>query len=148
MLRPAIATMPHARALHRSTACLALLAALLLALAPALTRVVVSGTPTVLAGWSDLCTRIGLQRLPSEARAPLDADGGGLPAGIADEVCGYCPLAASLLPLLPPVVQVHAGPAVSRAPGERTTPTGAWANFRGIGSRGPPGIALDHATPS
>ena len=57
-------------------------------------------------------------------------------------------LASSLLPLLPPVVQVLAGPAVSRAPGERTTPTGAWANFRGIGSRGPPGIALDHATPT
>src|SRR5690606_14906434 len=89
---PTIGPMQRASRLHRNMARLALLAVLLLALAPAVGRALASGTPQLLAGWSELCTSEGLQRLPSEARsAHGDAD------------CPYCPLAMSLLgPAAPP----------------------------------------------
>ncbi|KAF1699307.1 DUF2946 family protein [Pseudoxanthomonas suwonensis] len=126
--------MQRASRLHRNMARLALLAVLLLALAPAVGRALASGTPQLLAGWSELCTSEGLQRLPSEARS---ADGVPLPAAHGDADCPYCPLATSLLgPAAPPAAlalsPVEAAPARRHAPGRR------FRRLHGPGSRGPP----------
>jgi hypothetical protein len=114
---------------------LALVAVLLLALAPAVSRVLASGTPQVLAGWSELCTSMGLKPVASGARS--------VPGHVAmpdgGDYCDYCPLAASL-PLLalflafllpwPP----RAGRVAAAAAPRLRLP----ANFRGLGGQGPP----------
>jgi len=115
---------------------LALLAVLLLALAPAVGRVLAAGSTQVLAGWSELCTSLGLQSLPSEARA---LDGTPLPAPGAPGggECAYCPLAAALSLLLLPCLALawHAAPAPAGAP--PPAPPGRRL-LHGPGSRGPP----------
>ena len=117
---------------------LALLAVLLLALAPSVSRALSAGSTQVLAGWSELCTTMGLQLLPSENRtlsgtpAPAPTPGNG-------DYCDYCPLAASLpllllaLGLLLPSRREDARLLLPAAPRLRLA-----ANLRGLGSRGPP----------
>lgn len=114
---------------------LALLAVLLLALAPAAGRVLSAGSPQLLAGWSELCTAAGLQTLPSPARG---ADGPPLPAGMhGGEDCPYCPLAASLA--LPPLLAgAWLAPPVARPGWRRTRPRRRFRRLHGPGSRGPP----------
>ena len=128
----------RSRALDATLSRLALLAVLLLVFAPSISRVLASGTPQVLAGWSELCTTMGLKTLPSEARssAGAPAPSPGMPAGA--EYCDYCPLAASLpllllaLVLLPPVLR-RQGPFLPVASRLRTLD-----HLRGLGCRGPP----------
>ena len=117
---------------------LALLAVLLLALAPSVSRALSAGSTQVLAGWSELCTTMGLQLLPSESRtlsgkpAPAPMPGNG-------EYCDYCPLAASLpllllaLALFLPHWRRDLRPCLPAPPRLRLA-----ANLRGLGSRGPP----------
>lgn len=117
---------------------LALLAVLLLALSPSLSRVLSGASSQVLAGWSELCTSTGLKWMSIEtgdfsgAAAPQPA----MPAGAGH--CDYCPLAASLtllvlfLAFLLPFRSDGPAPAWS-APRLRKP-----ANLRGLGGQGPP----------
>ncbi|WP_162407531.1 DUF2946 family protein [Pseudoxanthomonas jiangsuensis] len=130
--------MLRSRHLHRPMTRLALLAVLLLALAPSASRMLAAGSTQVLAGWSELCTTMGLQLLPSESRtlsgtpAPAPMPGNG-------EYCDYCPLAASLpllllaLALALPHWRCDLRPCPPASPRLRVA-----ANLRGLGSRGPP----------
>jgi len=113
---------------------LALLAVLLLALAPTLGRVLVAGTPQVLAGWSEMCTSGGLKLLPSPARL---ADGKAPPAEAHGGDCPYCPLGAGLA--LPPQYTGPAAIAAGTAAASRhAVPRRRFARLHGPGSRGPP----------
>ncbi|RRN59116.1 DUF2946 domain-containing protein [Pseudoxanthomonas sp. SGNA-20] len=128
--------MLRASRLHRLLAPLALLAGLLLALAPVAGRVLAAGGPQLLAGWSELCTAEGLQLAPSEAR---DADGAPLaPASLhGDADCPYCPLAASLA--LPATATATVpGLAPATPPARRASPRRRFRRLHGPGSRGPP----------
>lgn len=126
--------MLRSRTLDRTLTRLALLAVLLLALAPSVSRVLSGGTPQVLAGWSQLCTSMGLKSLPSEARSLPGQPA--LPAG--GDYCDYCPLAASL-PLLA-LFLAFVLPALNR--GIAAVPAAPRlrlpGNFRGLGGQGPP----------
>ncbi len=121
---------------HRPLARLALLAVLLLALAPAAGRLLsaASAQPQLLAGWSQLCTAAGLQSLPG----PADPPGWPAPAGAHQgEDCPYCPLAAQLW--LPPLAAVAAvGHAAAAVPAARAAPRRRFRRLHGPGSRGPP----------
>jgi hypothetical protein len=117
---------------------LALIAMLLVAFAPSISRVLASGTGEVLAGGSQLCSSMGLKTLPSAGSAsPADAPVSQMPVGGGD-LCDYCPLAASLpmvllaLVFLLPVLHRHVPP-LRVAPRLRVV-----HNLRGLGSRGPP----------
>ena len=111
---------------------------LLLAFAPSISRVLASGTGEVLAGWSQLCSSMGLKTLPSAGSAsPADAPMSQMPAG-SGAYCDYCPLAASLPMVL--LALVFLLPVLHRyvllprvAPRLRVV-----HNLRGLGSRGPP----------
>lgn len=128
----------RSRHLHRSMTRLALLAVLLLALAPSVSRALSAGSTQVLAGWSELCTTMGLQLAPAPARALA---GDPLPAPGVGDLCDYCPLVASLAMPLPPPAMLsaawsrHRHLALPPAPRLRVL-----ANPRGLGSRGPPSL--------
>jgi hypothetical protein len=116
---------------------LALLAVLLVAFAPSASRMLASGSTQLLAGWSELCTTMGLKTLPSEARSLADAPSlPQMPAG--GDYCDYCPLAASLSLLLL-AVALLSPPLLRQAPRLPAAPRlRAADNLRGLGSRGPP----------
>lgn len=111
---------------------MALLAAVLLACAPGISRLLAHGEST--GGWAPLCTTEGIRwvAVPAGTAAPADST----PHGDAD--CGYCPLSAGLgaPPPLPRVALVHidaSRPAIAyRAPARFRTPQSS------LGSRGPP----------
>lgn len=115
---------------------LALLAVLLLALAPAVSRALSSGSTQVLAGWSELCTTMGLQLAPSQGSTLAGEPGPAQVPGGADD-CAYCPLAASLPPLARPGLLLAALPRSGRVL-VVPPPLRVVANLRGLGSRGPP----------
>lgn len=116
---------------------LAMLAVLLMALAPSVSRVFAAGTTQVLEGWTELCTTAGLAWVDTAAQSPVKKSP--QPAGMpADADCAYCPLASSL-PLVLLVVcllfpRVAAGKATTFDTGWRRVET----NRRGLGSQGPP----------
>ncbi|KAF1687233.1 hypothetical protein B1992_04415 [Pseudoxanthomonas broegbernensis] len=115
---------------------LALLAVLLLALAPSVSRALSAGSTQVLAGWSELCTTMGLQLLPSPARS---LSGEPAPAPVNGDYCDYCPLAASLpLVLLALALLLLAWPQGGRLSLPPAPRLRMAANLRGLGSRGPP----------
>ncbi|SBV37381.1 conserved exported hypothetical protein [uncultured Stenotrophomonas sp.] len=117
---------------------LALLAALLMALAPAVSRGLADAGPRMLQGWAELCTASGLKWVDTGRQSPVEQapfDKGHATMG-GD--CEYCQL-ASLLPLLL-LFACQAFPRLSggrlplpAAPRRRPLP-----NLRGLGSRGPP----------
>ena len=121
----------------RCTARLALLAALLIALAPAVSRVLGSRGGGMLAGWLELCTPAGLTWVDAATGAPREkAPASGWPGGAGD-ACPQCPLAATMPPPeglrwpSPPRRPVtHRAPEASARP-----PAVALA---GPGCRGPP----------
>jgi hypothetical protein len=116
---------------------LALIAVLLVALAPSVSRVLASGTTQVLAGWNELCTSAGLAWTDTGATSLLEKSP--LPAGVpADADCAYCPLAVSLPLLLLLLCTLFPCP---RAGVLLPTPTirpRAVCNGRGLGGQGPP----------
>jgi hypothetical protein len=119
---------------------LALLAVLLVALAPSVSRVLASGATQVLAGWNELCTTQGLKWVDTAASSPIkkSPQPGGMPM---DGDCAYCPLAASLplvllfLCLMFPRIAAGSGLSVAE-PRRRAT-----NNLRGLGGQGPPILA-------
>jgi hypothetical protein len=122
---------------------LALLAALLVAFAPAVSRVL-AGRGAVPAQLAELCTTAGLQWVDvAKVFAGRAAHGGeNAPAaphhGAGEGVCGYCALAASLsLPLLlhHTLAPAPVGASASWSPAPRLKSV---ANLRGLGGQGPP----------
>ncbi|HNT38291.1 MAG TPA: DUF2946 family protein [Rubrivivax sp.] len=123
---------PAAPALHalrqaRPPWLLALAAALVLALAPTLSRALAATAQA--AAWSQVCTPRGLQGEP--------VDGAPLPAAHAD-ACVLCALAAAAAP--PPAdAAVHPWPvAGSRIVSHAAPPPPPRPGWRGAAPRGPP----------
>lgn len=115
---------------------LALIAMLLVAFAPSISRVLAGGTAEVLAGWSQLCTSMGLKALPSGGGGSLaDAPMSTMPGGVD---CDYCPLAASLPMVLLALVFVLPIPGRHVPRPHLAPPRRMVHNLRGLGSRGPP----------
>ncbi|KRA44489.1 hypothetical protein ASD72_10880 [Pseudoxanthomonas sp. Root630] len=121
---------------------LAMLAALLMAFAPSVTRWVASAGTQVLAGWTELCTTGGMTWVDTRAGSPTGSSPiekapspPGMPMG-AD--CAYCTLAAAL-PLLLLCIALR----LPRLPAGRWVPPSAppfirSTRLRGLGGQGPP----------
>ena len=116
---------------------LALAAILLLSVMPSVSRWLESTAPRLPDAVLAMCTVDGLAMQP----ASLLGDAGKPPAptgAMPDDYCGYCPLLASLTPLLLAVVML--------LPPLRRVLLPAWAQpalravplLRGLGARGPP----------
>lgn len=112
---------------------LALFAALLLACAPGISRLLAHGGEAT--GWTELCTSEGLRWVA------LPADKAAVPAGSAhhdDTDCGYCPLSTGVVPPppLPPAalaqINVSRPADAYHAVAVLRTPQST------LGSRGPP----------
>jgi hypothetical protein len=117
---------------------LALLAVLLMAFAPSVTRWVASAGTQVMAGWTELCTNDGIKWVdtriesPVEKKSPLPA---GMPMGVD---CAYCVLAAALPLLLLSIALLFprvAGGVVARVV---PLPLARRLRLRGLGGQGPP----------
>lgn len=116
---------------------LALLAALLMAFAPSVTRWVASAGTQVLAGWTELCTTEGIQWVDTRAESPVGKSPlpDGMPMG---PDCAYCTLAAALPLLLLAIVVLFprlAGDAITSVV---TLPRARQLRLRGLGGQGPP----------
>lgn len=124
----------------RRMAGLAMLAALLIALAPSFSRVLGSRGGETLAGWVELCTPAGLTWVDTVAKARAKAPAApvsGWPGDVGD-ACPQCPLAAAMPPppeafRLPPLLRP---PMADRAPETSNRVQGILPI--GPGCRGPP----------
>ncbi|UOV05876.1 DUF2946 family protein [Pseudoxanthomonas sp. F37] len=116
---------------------LALLAALLMAFAPSITRWMASEGPQVLAGWTELCTTEGIQWVDTRAESPVGKSPSpdGMPMG-AD--CAYCTLAAALPLLLLALALLFPRPAADVIASVVTLPRARRLRLRGLGGQGPP----------
>lgn len=121
---------------------LALLAALLMAFAPSVTRWVGSTGSQVLAGWTELCTTDGIQWVDTRTQSPAakpSADTSPSPAGMSMGAdCAYCMLAAAL-----PLLLLCLALLFPRLPGDivasaLTLPSARRLRLRGLGGQGPP----------
>jgi hypothetical protein len=124
--------------LHTPMLGLALLAMLLMALAPSACRLLGSaGTQPLSAGWEALCSSAG--RTWGKTAAASRWQTPAAPAGaLADGDCAYCPLLASLPWLLAWLCALF-----PRLPACRLTPMAVFrprplCNGRGLGGQGPP----------
>ena len=116
---------------------LALLAALLMAFAPSITRWMASDGPQVLAGWTELCTTEGIQWVDTRAESPVGKSPlpDGTPMG---PDCAYCTLAAALPLLLLAIAVLFprlAGDAITSVV---TLPRARRLRLRVLGGQGPP----------
>ncbi len=115
---------------------LALAAVLLVSAMPTVSRWLESRAPELQATVLAMCTMDGLAMKP--ASLLIDAGKAPAPAGAMPDDCGYCPLLASLTPLLLAVVML--------LPPLRCVLLPTWAQpalravplLRGLGARGPP----------
>lgn len=128
---------PVSRTIDRILSRLALVAVLLLVFAPSVSRVLAADSPQLLAGWSELCTTMGLKAVatPDSSSAAAGDPSPSMPGG---DYCDYCPMAAPL-PLLALLLALL-WPVLSREP---VRPPAAprlrtLANLRGLGGQGPP----------
>lgn len=127
----------RARAFRRTMHCLALVAALLLALFPTMGRMAES-RPQADGVWVQICTLAGLQQVQLPALDPEPSP----PSGDRGMDCAYCPLLSALAPLLLWVpLLVWPQPAATPIPALRAPLRGGRGHPSGLGSRGPP-IAL------
>ena len=127
----------QSRYFHRLMSRLALIAALLLLLAPTTGRLLSS--PAQSNGvWAQLCTMSGLQlvKLPPGAVDPDPSR----PAGSSMD-CEYCPLLLAATALVLSLLLVLRQPSERLVPAQRTPPRHDRGHPCGLGSRGPP-IAL------
>ncbi|SDQ57192.1 Protein of unknown function [Pseudoxanthomonas sp. CF385] len=116
---------------------LALLAALLMAFAPSVTRWVGTAGSQVLAGWTELCTTDGMKWVDTRITSPAKKSPppAGLPSG-AD--CAYCTLAVALPVLLLCLALLfprHAADVIARVV---ALPRVDRLRLRGLGGQGPP----------
>lgn len=121
---------------------LALLAALLMAFAPSVTRWVGTTGAQVLAGWTELCTTDGIKWVDTRAESPVAKSSPGKapsPAGMSMGAdCAYCTLAAAL-PLLLLCLAVLFPRLTGGFPvGLPTLPRVGRLRLRGLGGQGPP----------
>lgn len=115
---------------------LALVAVLLMALAPSVSRLLASAGTQVLDGWTELCTTSGVKWVDTGRASPAEKSFPGM--GHAGEDCSYCRL-VDLLPLvllfvciiLPRLLGGHI--LFPAAPRLRVL-----QNQRGLGGQGPP----------
>jgi len=121
---------------------LALLAALLMAFAPSITRWVGDSGPQVLAGWTELCTTDGIAWVDTRDESPVAKPPLGKvpsPAGMtmgAD--CAYCTLATAL-PLLLLFIALQFPRLSGRNVASALTLLSARRlRLRGLGGQGPP----------
>ncbi|MFC7300431.1 DUF2946 family protein [Cognatiluteimonas weifangensis] len=129
--------MIHARAFRRTMHCLALVAALLLALLPTMGRMA-ELRPQADGVWAQICTLAGLQQVQLPALDPEPSP----PSGDRGMDCAYCPLLSALAPLLLwALLLLWPQPAATPIPALRAPPRGGRGHPSGLGSRGPP-IAL------
>ncbi|MBD9468142.1 DUF2946 family protein [Pseudoxanthomonas sp. PXM01] len=117
---------------------LALLAALLMAFAPTVTRWVGSAGTQVMAGWTELCSTDGIKWVDTRIESPVGKQApapAGMPMG-AD--CAYCVLAMALPLLLLCIALLFpraAGGIVARVV---PFPPVRRLRLRGLGGQGPP----------
>lgn len=117
---------------------LALAAILLVALAPTVSRWVGSGTQRLPDALAAMCTSSGMSWL-KPGGLPDTTQETPAPAGtMPDEYCGYCPLLASVVPLLLVVIVLLATLPSMRLPDGHAPPSGRQPRLRGLGARGPP----------
>jgi len=116
---------------------LALLAALLMVLAPSVTRWTASAGTQVMAGWTELCTTDGITWVDTRVESPVEKSPSpsGMPMGTD---CAYCVLAA-VLPLLLLCVALLF-PRLPASIVARTVlfPRARRLRLRGLGGQGPP----------
>lgn len=120
---------------------LALMAVLLMALAPAMSRWMAGNSTQLLPGLVELCTVDGLKlvdvsglggdaaKLPGSGHFGMDAD------------CAYCTLLAGTAILLLMLAALFPRPLAKLVPAASPGPSRPSSLFPGLGSRGPPLIA-------
>lgn len=115
---------------------LGLIAVLLVALAPAVSRWVASGQMQLLPGLTELCTVEGLRQVlvPGSADADVPAPHH---SGMQED-CAYCPLLAGVALLLLVLTWLAPRARADLVPHARSLPSGLALFFPGLGSRGPP----------
>nr|WP_277399949.1 DUF2946 family protein [Pseudoxanthomonas sp. LH2527] len=121
---------------------LALLAVLLMAFAPSVTRWVSTTGSQVLAGWTELCTTDGIKWVDTRAESPVaksSFDTSPSPAGMSMGAdCAYCTLSAVL-----PLLLLCLALLFPRLPGNIVAsvlalPPARRLCLRGLGGQGPP----------
>ncbi|MBL8255501.1 hypothetical protein J2X02_000080 [Pseudoxanthomonas japonensis] len=114
---------------------LALVATLLMAFAPSVTRWVASAGTQVLAGWTELCTTEGTRWVDTRLESPVEKSPAGVQMG-AD--CAYCVLAKALPLLLLGIVLLFPRLAACVFGSAATLPRARRLRLRGLGGQGPP----------
>lgn len=121
---------------------LALLAALLMAFAPSLTRWLGTTGSDVLAGWTELCTTDGIKWVDTRAESPVAKAPFGKvpsPAGMAMGAdCAYCTLSAALPVLLLCLALLFPRLSGGVPVGLPALPRVGRLRLRGLGGQGPP----------
>ena len=121
---------------------LALLAALLMALAPSVTRWVASAGSQVLAGWTELCTTDGIKWVDTRAESPIVKPPVGKapsPEGMSMGAdCAYCTLAAALPLLLLCIALLFPRFSGGVLASTMALPRMRRLRLRGLGGQGPP----------
>ena len=117
---------------------LALAAILLVALAPTVSRWLESGTPRLPDAIAAMCTSSGLSWLQPQSLLETGQEAPAPAAPMQDEYCGYCPLLASVVPLLLAVILLLPMLPSMRLPEGHAPPQRGNALLRGLGARGPP----------
>ena len=127
------------RASHfqRPMARLALIAVLLMALSPAVSRWVASSATQLLPGLVELCTVEGL-KLVDVSGFGNDAAKSPAPGHAMEADCAYCPLLAGTALLLLAAVLLLPQVLASLLPARLPSPALFSSLFPGLGSRGPP----------
>ena len=127
------------RALHfqRPMARLALIAVLLMALSPAVSRWVASGATQLLPGLVELCTMQGLKWVDVSGFGG-DAAKSPSPNHAMQADCAYCPLLAGTALLLLAAVLLFPQVFANLLPARNASPPVFSSLFPGLGSRGPP----------
>jgi hypothetical protein len=116
---------------------LALVAVLLMAFAPTISRVLAGGATQVLGGWTELCTTQGLKWVDTGAQSDAEKSPAPAPTPMGSD-CAYCPLAASLSLVLLFFFLVYPPLTGGRSAPLHRPPPRAIVNLRGLGSQGPP----------
>lgn len=122
----------------RRMAWLALVAVLLGALVPAVSRVLASGTGGAAAVFMEMCTPAGRQMVDVSVLLWKQGERPPPPAAPTDEACAYCVLAPPLQLVLALVLALLAYRALTPAVQSPSPFLPSPRNLRGLGSRAPP----------